>query len=106
MQGHPIMRSLLAWLRPHEQAMTRLLGRFVRAESPSFDKAAVDRFGRMVAAEWRKRGAKVTLLREAKRGDHVRAAWTPSKSRTRGQILVLGHLDTVYDFGTLETMPF
>jgi glutamate carboxypeptidase len=43
--------------------MTRLLGQFVRAESPSFDKAAVDRFGKMVAEEWKRRGAKVALLR-------------------------------------------
>ncbi len=45
------MRSMLGWLRLRERAMTRLLGRFVRAESPSFDKTAVDRFGRMVASE-------------------------------------------------------
>jgi len=67
------MRSLLDWLRPRERAMMRLLGQFVRAESPSFDKAAVDRFGRIVATEWKKRGAGVTLLRQRERGDHVRA---------------------------------
>ena len=45
--------------------MVRLLGRFVRCESPSGDKAAVDRFGAMVAREWRRRGAKVKILRAA-----------------------------------------
>jgi len=43
------MRSLLDWLRLRDRAMMRLLGQFVREESPSFDKAAVDRFGRIVA---------------------------------------------------------
>jgi glutamate carboxypeptidase len=86
--------------------MTRLLGRFVRSESPSFDKAAVDRFGLMVASEWKKRGAKVTLLRQRERGDHVRAEWSPQGKRSKGQVLVLGHLDTVYDAGTIERMPF
>jgi glutamate carboxypeptidase len=100
------MRSLLGWLRPHEGAMTRLLGRFVRAESPSFDKAAVDRFGRIVAAEWKRRGASVTLLRQSHRGDHIRAEWHPRNNRARGQILVLGHLDTVYAAGTIAQMPF
>ena len=100
------MRSLLDWLRPRESAMTRLLGRFVRAESPSFDKAAVDRFGRIVAAEWKRRGAGVTLLRQSRRGDHIRAEWHPRKNRARGQILVLGHLDTVYAAGTIAQMPF
>jgi len=85
--------------------MTRLLGRFVRAESPSIDKAAVDRFGRIVAAECRRRGARVTLLRQEERGDHLRAEWNPPGNRARGQILVLGHLDTVYGLGTLARTP-
>jgi len=86
--------------------MTNLLGRFVRAESPSFDKAAVDRFGRIVASEWKRRGATVTLLRQRERGNHVRAEWRPRGSHTTAQILVLGHLDTVYDTGTIVRMPF
>src|SRR6267154_716224 len=106
MRSHSTMRSLLDWLRPRERAMTRLLGQFVRAESPSFDKAAVDRFGRMVASEWKKRGATVTLLRQRERGDHVRAEWRPRVNRTADQILVLGHLDTVYEIGTITRMPF
>jgi glutamate carboxypeptidase len=100
------MRSLLDWLRPRERAMTRLLGRFVRAESPSFDKAAVDRFGRIVASEWKKRGATVTRLRQHERGDHVRVEWRPRGRGATAQILVLGHLDTVYDPGTIARMPF
>jgi glutamate carboxypeptidase len=86
--------------------MTRLLRVFVRAESPSFDKAAVDRFGRIIAAEWRRRGATVTRLRQRDRGDHIRAEWNPHGTGARGQILVLGHLDTVYGLGTLARMPF
>src|SRR5438105_14375134 len=98
------MRSLLDWLRPRERAMTNLLGRFVRAESPGFDKAAVDWFGRIVATEWKKRGAKIMLLRQRERGDHVRAEWRPRVNRTTAQVLVLGHLDTVYDCGTITRM--
>jgi glutamate carboxypeptidase len=101
----PIL-SLLEWLRPRESAMTLLLRQFVRAESPSLDKAAVDRFGRIVAAEWRKRGARVSILRQSERGDHIRAEWDPSGNGTKGQILVLGHLDTVYGLRTIARMPF
>jgi glutamate carboxypeptidase len=100
------MRALLDWLRPCERAMTRLLGRFVRAESPSFDKAAVDRFGHVVASEWKKRIATVALLRQRERGDHVRVEWRPRGRGTTAQILVLGHLDTVYETGTITRMPF
>jgi glutamate carboxypeptidase len=100
------MRGLLDWLRPREPAMTRLLGQFVRAESPSFDKAAVDRLGRAVAAEWKRRGASVRLLRQRERGDHVRVEWRPRSNRGAPQTLVLGHLDTVYDAGTILRTPF
>jgi glutamate carboxypeptidase len=86
--------------------MTRLLGRFVRAESPSYNKAAVDRFGRLVASQWRKRGARVEFLRQRERGDHLRITLRHGPGRPRGQILVLGHLDTVYELGTLARMPF
>jgi len=101
----PIL-SLLEWLRPRESAMTLLLRQFVRAESPSLDKAAVDRFGKIVAAEWRKRGARVSLLRQRERGDHIRSEWNPRGKGAKGQILVLGHLDTVYGLRTLARMPF
>jgi glutamate carboxypeptidase len=100
------MRVLLRALRPRTPAMLRLLRRLVLAESPSSDKAAVDRLGKLVAAEWRRRGARVALLRQPRRGDHVRAEWWPGKGRPPGQILVLGHLDTVYPCGTLLKMPF
>src|SRR5437879_2888102 len=106
MPSFDLAQGFLEDLRLQQQKMMRLLGQFVRAESPSFDKAAVDRFGRIVATEWKKRGAGVTLLRQRERGDHVRAEWRPRVNRTADQILVLGHLDTVYEIGTITRMPF
>lgn len=100
------IRELYGCLRPRATEMARLLGRFVRAESPSYEKAAVDRFGRLVAAAWRKRRARVEFLRQRERGDHLRIALWRGRGRPLGQILVLGHLDTVYDLGTLARMPF
>jgi glutamate carboxypeptidase len=104
-------RLLLRGLRKREKEMLRLLGRFVRCESPSREKAAVDAMARLVAAEWRRRGARVRILRQSKRGNHVRAEIWLGKGRpagppaVAGQILVLGHLDTVYPLGTLRKMP-
>lgn len=101
------MPQLLALLRKRQDEMVRLLGRFVRQESPSDDKAAVDAFGKLVAAEWQRRGARMSWIRQANRGNHLRAEW-PAKTTElqRGQLLVLGHLDTVYQVGTLRQMPF
>ena len=100
-------RALLAGLRARQSAMVGLLGRFVRAESPTDVKTAVDRFGRLVAAEWRRRGARATILRQRRAGNHVQVVWPAPKARRKsGQILVLGHMDTVYGLGTLRAMPF
>ena len=100
------MEVLVRDLRSRQTEMLRLLEKFVRSESPSHDKAAVDRFGRIVAAEWRRRGAAVQVLRQAKRGDQLRAEIYFGDRRPAGQVLILGHLDTVHRLGTLGKMPF
>lgn len=83
-----------------------MLGDFVRIESHSEDKAGIDRLGRRVAAEWRRRGAQVKIHRHSRRGNRIRAELWLGDGRPAGQILVLGHLDTVYPRGTLQHMPF
>jgi glutamate carboxypeptidase len=101
-----MMKHLQRQLRRRERGMVRMLGQFVRCESPSHQKAAVDRLGKLIASEWRRRGAKVSVLRDKTRGDSVRAEIWLGDGRPKGQIMVLGHLDTVYPLGTLATMPF
>lgn len=100
------MTQILRDLRVRQAAMVKLLGEFVRCESPSHDKAAVDRCGLLVAREWKQRGANVRILRQAERGNHVRAEIWLGKGKPAGQLMVLGHLDTVYPLGTLAKMPF
>ncbi|HXU48785.1 MAG TPA: M20 family metallopeptidase [Candidatus Binatia bacterium] len=99
-------RELVRLLRRHEKEMVATLRAFVECESPSADKAAVDRFGEMVAREWRRRDATVRVIRQREAGNHVRAEIVPAARGKVGQLLILGHLDTVYPLGTLRTMPF
>src|SRR5579862_3355340 len=101
-----MMLALERVLRRRERDILGLLGRFVRCESPSHHKAAVDRLGVIVASEWRRRGAKIRVLRQKVRGNHVRAEIWLGSGRPAGQILIIGHLDTVYPSGTLAKMPF
>lgn len=100
------MRQTLRYLRDRKEEMVRLLAKLVHLESPSFDKGAVDSCGELVAAEWRRRGARVRILRQWKRGNHVRAELWLGKGKPAGQIMVLGHFDTVYPLGTIAKMPF
>src|SRR5213596_401154 len=86
--------------------MLATLRRFVIAESPSLEKAAADCCCGLIAEEWRKRGARVERIAQKHRGDHLRITYSQNKSRPAGQLLVLGHYDTVYSTGTLRKMPF
>ncbi|HKO03941.1 MAG TPA: M20 family metallopeptidase [Candidatus Acidoferrales bacterium] len=102
-------RRLLRWLRSREEVLTRLLGRLVRIESSSYDRNGVNRVVALLAGEWRKRGARVARVRPAgahDRGDLLRCEVRPAPGGPPGQILVLGHMDTVYERGTLAGMPF
>ncbi|MGA2427370.1 MAG: M20 family metallopeptidase [Candidatus Acidiferrum sp.] len=99
-------KTLLKMLAPRLPEMLATLRAFVVAESSSLEKAAADRCRRIIAAEWRQRGVRVERLAQKHRGDHLRITWWPEKSRPAGQLLVLGHYDTVYASGTLAKMPF
>jgi glutamate carboxypeptidase len=100
------MKQILRELRARQGEMVELLGEFVRCESPSHVKRAVDECAAIVAREWQRRGANVRILQQAKRGNHVRAEIWYGATRPAGQIMVLGHTDSVYPLGTLAKMPF
>jgi len=98
--------TLLRLLQPRLPQMLSQLRAFVLAESPSLEKAPADRCCGIIAEEWRKLGTRVQRIAQKHRGDHLRITWQPQKSRCAGQLLVLGHYDTVYAGGTLAKMPF
>lgn len=100
------MTELLSWLQKQEREVIRLLGRMVEIESPSHDKAAVDRMAQLVATEWRHRGAQVRIVSQPQFGNQVFVELHPRHKTPARQLLVLGHLDTVYPIGTLAKTPF
>ena len=75
-------------------------------ESPSLEKEQADRCCRFLADLWLKRGVIAEILQSEKCGDHLGVVWKPPEARPKGQLLVLGHYDTVYPTGTLAKMPF
>ncbi len=95
------MRQLLAYCDDHASQTIQTLETLVRLESPSTDKPAVDRCGAALAEILRDAGAEVELLRQAERGDHIRARFPGDGA----PVLLLGHFDTVWPIGTLQRMP-
>ncbi len=74
----------------------------VEIESFSRDKAGVDRLGRHVGDRLAALGARVEFRPQRDVGDHLVATLGEGPS----QVLVLGHLDTVWPPGTLAGCPF
>jgi glutamate carboxypeptidase len=75
-------------------------------ESPSLEKSPSDRCCGFLTDQWLLRGGLVHVLQQKQRGNHLRIVWPAAGSRPRGQLLVLGHYDTVYPTGTIAHMPF
>lgn len=88
---------------------TQLLKTLVETESPSHDKAAVDRVGAIVAEEARKLGAQVEVIPNQDTGDHILARF-PSNLQPATlnlqPILLLCHMDTVFPLGTIHKTPY
>ena len=99
------MRALLAVARRKQTALVELTRRLVLAESPSGEKAAVDACVALAAGRARELGGRVRMHRSRGFGDAMEARFGP---RRRGEkpVLLMGHLDTVWPLGTLNSMPW
>jgi glutamate carboxypeptidase len=80
-----------------------ILRDLVELESPSTDKKLVDRLGSLVADRLARNGLTPQFERMSEVGDVVWAEWGRG---SEGRILVLCHLDTVWEEGTLARNPF
>jgi len=95
------MREILDFCTDQHDWLIETMEALVRLESPTTDKAAVDRCGRELEGRLRALGGRVTRIPQTAVGDHVRAEF----GRGDEQILLLGHLDTVWPVGQIARMP-
>ncbi|HUL35220.1 MAG TPA: M20 family metallopeptidase [Candidatus Eisenbacteria bacterium] len=97
---------LLSFLREKQPQILETLREFTQLESPSLEKVPTDRCCEFLAYLWLQRGTTVGVLKNEKRGNHLRITWNPPAEQPKSQLFVLGHYDTVYPTGTLDKMPF
>ena len=95
------MSELLAFCTARLEWLLETTTTLVGLESPTLDKAAVDRCGRVAVRRLEELGAAVEVLTSHTTGDHLRAVFGSGD----GQIMLLGHVDTVWPVGQLEQMP-
>jgi glutamate carboxypeptidase len=93
------MRELLAWCRERQAAMTAFLSEIVSIESPSTDPAGVAALARRIDEELSPLGLPGEVAPVEGAGPILRAG------AGEGGIMLLGHLDTVWDTGTLARRP-
>ena len=94
-------RRILDYLRENTDDMVADLKRLIALESPTSHKPAVDALGEALAAELRGLGGAVEVIPKAAVGDVLRARWNPGA----GGIVIMSHMDTVWDVGTVRAGP-
>ena len=97
--------SLLAYAQSKQQEIIALIRQMVECESPSDDAAAVGRFVDLLSDTV---APFASLKRRAgeRFGPHLVAEFDLPGRKKSGQVLTLGHSDTVWALGTLKSMPF
>lgn len=81
--------------------MIACIRELVECESPTGDAPGINRFVELFSRQARDIGRVRTYP-----GGHMRCEFLLPGSRKQGQILALGHSDTVWPTGTLKAMPF
>jgi glutamate carboxypeptidase len=93
---------VLAWARKRQPELIRLLREFVECESPSDSPDAVRRFHELLADSLSGMGTG----RLPRTGHLIWSFDLPGRKNAQGQVLALGHGDTVWPLGTLRAMKF
>jgi len=97
------MDPLLAWARKHRSAIIALIREFVECESPSDSPDAIQRFMLLLGESVND----IAVSQLTPYGAFLCKFRLPGRhERKTGNLLVLGHGDTVWPIGTLKIMPF
>lgn len=99
------MSHFLAQARHHEPKVVDRIHALVEHESPSSDKAAVDKVAKLFAEWARNAGGNTRWHRHRQHGDSLEVRFGEAYRRER-PVMILGHLDTVWNRGTIVNMPW
>jgi glutamate carboxypeptidase len=97
--------AIQQYLTAHQRDIIELIRKFVECESPSDDPASVDRFVDLVC-DTVASFADIQTFPGGRFGRILVSRMHLPGGGADGQILALGHSDTVWPLGTLATMPF
>lgn len=98
------LNEYIRFLETRQLAMIESIRHMVEMESPSHHKKSVDLLGERLAQAFVEVGGHIQFHRTGKFGAHLQVDFPATGSLE--PVLLLGHFDTVWDLGTLATMPF
>jgi glutamate carboxypeptidase len=98
------LNQILNWLSARQDEMVASVREVVVRESPTQDKRACDELCAHLASEFACLGGAIRIHRQSVAGNHLQVNFAGTAKRS--PLLLLGHLDTVYDAGTLDKMPW
>jgi glutamate carboxypeptidase len=90
-----------------QQRQPRLIAdlkELVEIESPSSDKPSIDALAEFLAGKFKSFGAEAQIHRVQTYGNHLQADFAGNNGNR--PVLLLGHIDTVWELGTVRQMPF
>jgi glutamate carboxypeptidase len=97
--------NILTYLQQHKKEFLDLLQEFVELESPSHeDKETADKCSRFLEKTFGELGFRMKRIPQTACGDHLYGEI--GNGEGRGSAIIIGHYDTVFPIGTLQTMPF
>jgi glutamate carboxypeptidase len=100
--------TIAAWLATQHDAMIDLLREMVDIDSGSYDKPGIDAVGAVAERFLTAHGIAVEHMPQSKHGDCLRATapWDGPLGNAGGNIVLMGHRDTVFPDGEAGRRPF
>lgn len=99
---------IAAWLATQHDAMVAMLREMVDIDSGSYNKPGIDAVGGVVQRFMDSQNIPLEVVRQQKHGDCLRASvpWDGPAGNAGGNIVLMGHRDTVFPDGEASRRPF
>jgi glutamate carboxypeptidase len=95
------------WLASQRETMVAMIREMVNTDSGSYNKPGIDAVGAIVQRFMAQHGITVETVAQQKHGDCLRALGKRTQSQSnQGNIVLMGHRDTVFPDGEAGRRPF
>ncbi len=101
-------QQITDWLAGQQEAMITLLRELVDIDSGSYNKPGIDAVGAAVQRFLKAHDIPIETIPQPRHGDCLRAAvpWDGPTSNAGGNVVLMGHRDTVFPDGEVTRRPF